>query len=438
MYKGENIMAKYRHAKGPGPLQVFIVVLVVLLSISILAGAAFAVYHFGFDKEEEAPTEATSAPTIATFDQAPTEPATEDLDAKYTQLAKTYVSNMSDDEKIYQLLITTPESLTGVDAATMAGDATKTALESKPVAGIIYDAVNFEDEAQTTELIKTTQSFAKTSMFIAVAEEGGENSPVSSKLGTTAFEAMSTYATQGDQKAFDNAVLMARDLTKFGFNLNLAPIANLEGDNAYSTDAAMASPFVAQGVKGLQEKGIISALKTFPVLKDTDKSADDLKASELLPFTAGIANDCGIIIAGDAVMSSIDAENPAFMSKNVIAELLIKELKFGGVVMTSDLSTDYITGNFETAQIVENALNAGVNIFFKPSDIDAYAEAIKNAVANGKITQQQIDDSVTKIIALKYKFGILSQNASSQTATAVSTETATELSTEVATQNATE
>lgn len=431
-------MAQYRHAKGPSPLQIFIVVLVVILSIGVVAGAAFAVYHFGFDKDEEVPTQAPVVPTIATFDEAPTEPATEDLDAKYTQLAKKYVSNMSDDEKIYQLLITTPESLTGVDAATMAGDATKAALEAKPVAGIVYDAINFEDSAQTTELIKTTQSFAKTSMFIAVAEEGGESSPVSSKLGTTKFEAMSTYATQGEQKVFDNASKMAKDLTKFGFNLNLAPIANLEGDNAYSTDAAMASPLVAQGVKGMQENGVISALKTFPVLKDTDKSAQDLKASEFLPFSAGIANNSGIIIAGDAVMSSIDAENPAFMSKNVIAELLIKELKYNGVVMTSDLSTDYITGNFETAQIVENALNAGVNIFFKPSDLDAYVEAIKNAVANGKVTQQQIDDSVAKIIALKYKYGILSETATAQSATEASTETATSVASEVASEASTQ
>lgn len=431
-------MAQYRHAKGPSPLQVFLIVLVVILSIGVVAGAAFAVYHFGFDKEEEVPTQAPVVPTIATFDEAPTEPATENLDAKYTELAKKYVSNMSEDEKIYQLLITTPESLTGVDAATMAGDATKAAIEAKPVAGIVYDAINFEDSAQTTELIKTTQSFAKTSMFIAVAEEGGESSPVSSKLGTTKFEAMSTYAAQGEQKVFDNATQMAKDLTKFGFNLNLAPIANLEGDNAYSTDAAMASPLVAQGVKGMQENGVISALKTFPVLKDSDKSAQDLKASEFLPFSAGIANNSGIIIAGDAVMTSIDAENPAFMSKNVIAELLIKELKFNGVVMTSDLSTDYITGNFETAQIVENALNAGVNIFFKPSDLDAYVEAIKNAVANGKVTQQQIDDSVAKIIALKYKYGILSETATAQTATEASTETATSVASEVASEASTQ
>ncbi len=429
-------MAKYRHAKGPSALQIIIVSLIVILSIGIVAGAAFAVYHFGFDKKDEAPTEAPTVPTVATFDEVPTEPATEDPELRYSQMAQDFVKNMSDDEKIYQLFITTPESLTGVDAATVAGDATKSAIEAKPVAGIIYDSQNFEDSKQTTELVSTTQSFAKIPMFMAVTEEGGTSAPVASKLGTTTFEAMSTYAQQGEQKAFDNAAQMAKDLSKFGFNLNLAPIANLEGDNAYSTDAAMASPLVAQAVKGLQENGVICAVKTFPVLTDSDKSADDLRASEFLSFTAGIANNCGIIVAGDAVMSTIDSENPAFMSKNLIAEILVKELKFNGVVMTSDLSTDYITGNFTTEQIVENSLNAGVNLFFKPADLDAYVEAVKSAITNGKITQQQIDDSVTKIIALKFKYGILSENAT-VTATENPTEAASDASTETTTETAT-
>lgn len=420
-------MTKYRHAKGPSTLQIIIVALVVILSLGIIAGAAFAVYHFGFDKKDEAPTEAPTTPTVATFDEAPTEAPTEDENAKYTQLAQTYMSNMTEDEKIYQLFITTPEALTGVDAATVAGDATKSAIEAKPVAGIIYDSANFEDSTQTTDLVKTTQSFAKTSMFMAVAEEGGDNSPVSSKLGTAKFEDMSTYAEQGDQKAFDNAATIAKDISKFGFNLNLAPSANFEGSNAYSTDAAVSSPLVAQAVNGFQQNGVISALKTFPVLVDSDKTSDDLRASEFLPFTAGIANNTGIIVVGDAVMSSIDSENPAFMSKNVVTEILIKELEFNGVVMTSDLSTDYITGNFTTEQIVENSLNSGVNLFFKPSDIDAYAQAIKDAVSSGAITQQQIDDSVTKVLALKFKFGILNDNlAISQTATEVATEASTE------------
>ena len=179
-------MSKYRHAKGLSPMQILIIVAIVIVSLAIIGGGAFAAIQLTKDKEEPtvAPTIATTAPTVApaTID----EPATEaDSNAQYTELAKKHLENMTIDEKIYQMLVVTPEALTGVDVATAAGDATKTSIEKYPVGGIYYSADNFEDATQTTDMIKNSQSYAKTSMFIAVSEEGGENAPVASKLSTT-------------------------------------------------------------------------------------------------------------------------------------------------------------------------------------------------------------------------------------------------------------
>ncbi len=415
-------MATYRHAKGPSALQIIITVLVVLLSIAILAGAVFAVYHFVFDKEEVQETQPPTQPaTVATLDQAPTEAATEDPDAVYTEKAQEYIKNMTDDEKIYQLLVVSPEALTGVDVATVAGDATKQAIETYPVGGILYGADNFEDAEQTTDLIKTSQSYAKLPMFIAVAEEGGENSPVASKLSTTAFENMSTYTDEGEVTAFNNAATIAKDLSKFGFNLNLAPVANLKGDNAYATNSAVAAPLIAQAVNGMQENSIIATLKTFPVESDSDKDADSLRASEFLPFSAGIQNAVGAIMVDKVKLSAIDEEKPAFMSQRIVTELLIKELKFNGVVISPDLSDPAITSNYSVDEIVSGSLNAGVNLFLSPQSIDEYVQSIKTALENGTVTQEQIDNSVTKILALKLKYGILTE-----TTTVTATEAATE------------
>ncbi|MBQ7133887.1 MAG: hypothetical protein IJO20_05265 [Ruminococcus sp.] len=415
-------MATYRHAKGPSALQIIITVLVVLLSIAILAGAAYAVYHFVIDKEEVQETVPPTQPaTVATLDEAPTEAETVDPDAIYTEKAQEYIKNMTDDEKIYQMLVVSPEALTGVDVATVAGDATKQAIKTYPVGGILYDADNFEDAKQTTELIKNSQSFAKLPMFIAVAEEGGENSPVSPKLSTTAFENMSTYTEEGEVTAFNNAATIAKDLSKLGFNLNLAPIANLTGDNAYATDSAVASPLIAQAVNGMQENSVIATLKSFPVESDSDKDADTLRASEFLPFSAGIQNAVGAIMVGNAKLSAIDNDNPAFMSQRIVTELLVKELKFGGVVISPDLSDTDITSNYSVDEIVTGSLNAGVNLFLAPQSIDEYVQSIKSALENGTVTQEQIDSSVTKILALKFKYGILTEST-----TVNATEDATE------------
>lgn len=409
-------MATYRHAKGPSALQIIITILIIVLSLAILGGAAFAVYHFAIDKEEPAPTTPpTTPPTMATFDEAPTEAPTEDPDLEYTTMAQSYLKNMTADEKIYQMLLVTPETLTGVDVATVAGDATKSAIEEYPVGGIVYDEDNFEDEEQTKDLIKNSQSFAKTPMFIAVAEEGGENSPVSSKLGTTAFEDMSTYTKDGEQKIHDIADIIAKDLSKFGFNLNLSPNANLEGDNSFGTDAATVSPFVAQAVNGYQSNKVIATLIHFPVAVDTNKAAGQLTNSEFLPFSAGIQNGVGAIMIGNVMMAPIDGQNPAFMSKQIVSELLIDALKYNGVVMTPDLSDEAITSKYTTDQIVTGTLNAGVNLLLAPADIDEYVTSIKTALNNGEITQEQIDSSVTKILALKFKYGILTEAYSAPT-----------------------
>ncbi len=414
-------MATYRHAKGPSALQIIITVLVVLLSIAILAGAVFAVYHFAFDKEEVQETQPpTQSPTVATLDQAPTEAETEDPDAVYTQKAQEYIKNMTDDEKIYQLLVVSPETLTGVDVATVAGDATKQAIETYPVGGIVYGADNFEDAEQTTDLIKTSQSYAKLPMFIAVAEEGGENSPVASKLSTTDFENMSSYADEGEVTAFNNAATIAKDLSKLGFNLNLAPVANLEGNNAYATDSAVAAPLIAQAVNGMQANSVIATLKTFPVDSDTDKNADTLRAAEFLPFSAGIQNAVGAVMVDNVKLSAID-DKPAFMSQRIVTELLVKELKFNGVVMSPDLSDPAITSNYSVDEIVSGSLNAGVNLFLSPQSIDEYVQSIKSALENKTISQEQIDNSVTKILALKFKYGILTESTA-QTATEATTE----------------
>lgn len=391
-------MAKYRHSKGPSVLQVFIIVLVVILSIAVIGGAAFAVYHFAIDKNEPEPTE-PSLETLppATVEEVATEPPTEDVNAQYTSLAQDYMADMSLEEKIYQMMIVTPEELTDVDVATVAGDMTKEAIKSYPVGGIYYSAQNFEDEEQTTEMIKNSQSYAKTPMFIAVTEEGGEKSPVLSKLSSQQFDE-SVYAKSGDQVVQDYAGVISNSIASYGFNLNLAPCANNEGDNAFAGDTK--GDLLCSAFNGFNSNGVISALKFFPVLSDSDKLTDELRETEFVPFAAAIDAGADVIMVGDAKVSGIDPDNPAYLSERIVTEILIKELKYNGVVMSPDLTE-------KDDDTIVSALNSGINLLLCPDDIDDYVETIKQAISSGALTQDKIDLSVTKILALKYKYGII-------------------------------
>ena len=394
-------MAKYRHAKGPSNLHI---VLIVLASVLVLAAIVFGVFKLinsTPEKEiETPPTQPVATQPVATKDEAPTEAPTEDPQLKYTSQSKDYLGSMSEDEKIYQMFIVTPEALTGVDVATIAGDATKEAIKNKPVAGIYYSAGNFEDEEQITELLKNTQSFSKTPMFLALTDEGGESSPLYSKFSTAKnnniYKHDSNYAGS-----------LALGLSKFGINMNLAPCANLEGDNIFSTEAKSAGDGCASVVDEFTSKGIISVVKHFPVATDSTKTTDELIGNETHPFAASIDRGAGVVMMSSAKLSSIDNVDPAFMSHKVVQEFLIDGFKFDKVVMTPNLSSDSIKGVYEPTQVVVGSIKAGVNLFLCPDDIDAYVKAVKDALKNGDITQEQIDNSVEKILALKFEFGLI-------------------------------
>ncbi len=404
-------MAKYRHAKGPSALHIILTILASLLVIAAIVYGVFALLNFTPDKDVEIePTQPVATQPVATKDETPTEAPTEDPQLKYTAQAKDYLSSMSEDEKIYQMLIVTPEALTGVDVATVAGDATKEAIESKPVAGIYYSSQNFEDEEQITDLLKNTQSFAKTPMFLALTDEGGENSPLYSK-----------FSTAKDNNLYKNdsnyAGSLASGIAKFGINMNLAPCANLEGDNTFSSEAKAVGDSCRGVVDEFSSKGIISAVKHFPVASDSSKTTQDFIGNETHPFVESINAGAGIVMMSNAKLSAIDNVDPAFMSQKIVKDLLVDGLKFNKVVMTPNLSDGSIKGVYEPQQVVVGSIKAGVNLFLCPADIDTYVNAIKDAVKNGDITQEQIDASVEKILALKFEYGLIKTVESAQTET---------------------
>ncbi len=425
-------MSKYRHAKGPSASKILIIALITLLAIALVVGAVFAITALLPSNEDVQETFATKAPTKPTATEVPTEPHTEDPQLKYSTLAQDYMKNMTNDEKIYQLLMVTPETLTGVDVATAAGDTTKQVLSEKNVGGIYYSAQNFEDQKQTMDMISNTKSYAKHPLFIAINEEGGENAPLYSKLDTTKVDPTAEHTDNGDSKATSDANTIATDIGKFGFNLNLAPTANLDENNPYMKTADIAKDHVADGMKAYQSKFVIPTLKTFPVTQDSSKSYEEMKESDFVPFITAISEGADAIMVGANMVNTIDSEFPAFMSNRIVTEVLIKELNFNGLIISPMLTDATITDKYTTDDIVTKAINAGVNMFMCPDDVDAYVTAIKTALDKQLITQQQIDESVTKILALKFKYGIIEEPESDVTST--ETQTVTEVSSETSTQ----
>ena len=143
-----------------------VILIVVILIVAILAVGGFVFRSelskaFNSAKDTIIGTTTTTTTTVST-----TEPTTTSPISQNVIKAEEYVDKMSLNEKVFQLFVVTPEQLTGVDVATVAGETTKSQLKKYPVGGIVYYPQNVESKKAFNEMIDTTQSYSKTPLFI--------------------------------------------------------------------------------------------------------------------------------------------------------------------------------------------------------------------------------------------------------------------------------
>ena len=344
--------------------------------------------------------------------------------------AETILSAMSLSDMVYQMLFITPEALTGIGLAVAAGETTKNALAQYPVGGLIYFAGNFQDRAQTKQMLENTQVYAKIPLFLAVDEEGGRVSRLGDNpaMGTTKQPPMQKIGETGDAtKAYAVGKVLAADLKALGLNVNFAPDAdvllheeNTEiGDRAFGTDAEVVSAMVANVVKGLEDNGVSSTLKHFPGhgstyvnshngTSESKRTLEELRKNELLPFQAGIAAGADFIMVSHMTLVNAGIEKvPCSVSEAVITDLLKDELGYKGIVITDSFQMGAITQLYTAGQAAVKTVQAGVDMLLMPEDFKAAHAAILQAVERGEIAQARIEESVKKILALKIEKGLL-------------------------------
>jgi beta-N-acetylhexosaminidase len=343
--------------------------------------------------------------------------------------AEELLSEMSLEEKICQLFIVTPEGLTGVSRATIAGETTKQALASFPVGGIIYYQGNLLSDEQVKSMLSNSQEYSKIPLFLCVDEEGGRVSRAGGNdaLSTTHFEAMKVYGAQGDPEAVYNVGrTIGRELRELGFNLNFAPVADVLtnpgnasiGDRSFGPDPELVSLMVKAFVEGQSSSGMISALKHFPgqggATADTHlgfaavaSTLEELRAVEFLPFLAGIEAGAGIVMVGHITVPEIGGDVPADMSPVIINDILRGELKYDGVVVTDAQNMGAITDKYGAGEAAVLSFAAGADIILMPADLEEAYNGILEAVTDGTLSQSRVDESVLRILGLKIKYGII-------------------------------
>ena len=339
--------------------------------------------------------------------------------------AEALLADMSLHEKVCQLFVVRPEVLTGLSPVTVAGEATQQALENYPVGGLIYSVDNLVTQEQTREMIENTQSYSKIPLIISADEEGGNVGRLMYKLGTTFIHSMYSYKDEGPETAYQNALTIGTDIVSCLFNTDYAPVADVWtnpantviGDRAYSDDFEQAAELVASAAQGFTDAGVVCCLKHFPGHGDTDtdthegaavvdKSLEELRAGELLPFISGIEAGADMVMIGHITVTALD-EVPATISEAVISGLLREELGWDGVVIADSLDMGAMAG-YDNGEVCVRFIEAGGDILLGVPDLAAAVSAVEAAVSEGRLTEQRLDESVQRILELKIEHGIIS------------------------------
>ena len=347
---------------------------------------------------------------------------------------KETLQTMTLEEKVGQMFFVTPGSLVNpttkaANQFTQATDGMLSSIDTYAPGGIILMSGNIENDAQVTELIKACQERTKLSLFVGVDEEGG----IVSRLGGCAGISMENVGPMQDigmtgdpEQAYEVGKTLAEGLQRYGFNLDFAPDAdvltnpqNYEiGNRSFGNDASLVAQMVGEEVRGLQEQGVSAVAKHFPGhgavsgnthknLQQVDTTLEEMEAVEFLPFEKAIEEDVDAILISHLALSEVNPAEPSTLSKEVVTGYLREKLGYQGVVITDSFQMGSITKNYSQEEAAQKAVLAGCDMILMPQDYNACYQGILNAVAEGQISEERIEESCRRILLAKIKRGIL-------------------------------
>ena len=342
------------------------------------------------------------------------------------------IGAMTLEQKVAQLFIVTPEALVeGVPQVTQAGDMTREGVTAHPVGGIVYFAQNLLDPEQTTTMLANVKQFyadaGNVAPFIAVDEEGGTVVRIADNEAFPVQDVgdASALGSAGDTEAAKRAAEQIADyLMPLGFNLDFAPVADVVdplrsdtmGLRSFSSDAAVAADMVRAEVEGFRDKKMLCCAKHFPGIGaaagDSHEGAitieatnEELETVDLVPFRAAIEAGVPMIMVGHVSLPNIVGDStPAPLSSAVVQGTLRDSLGYTGIIVTDSLSMGAITDYYTPAEAAVAALKAGCDIPLMPERLDEAYQGVLSAVQVGELTEERLDESLTRILTAKQEY----------------------------------
>lgn len=337
------------------------------------------------------------------------------LFAFYSTLAQDRLGKMTVKEKVGQVFVFTCPSAGAVKA-----------IDDYQPGGYCLTGRDFSGRtaAEVKKALASYQNSSKIPMLLTCDEEGGTVIRISSNSALSAQKFRSpqeVFRLGGMDGITADTVKKAGVMKSLGLNLNLAPVCDVSVNpsdfmyaRSFGQNAQRTAEFVAASVKAYKSENFACVLKHFPgygnsgdthkgVVRDT-RSYQTFKQYDFLPFTAGIQAGAPCVMVSHNIVESMDANNPASLSPQV-HRILRDTLGFSGVVMTDDLSMEGVAGFLDGKNAAVAAFEAGNDLLLTP-DLSSF-RALYNAVQEGTVSKERLDESVLRILAWKYSMGLL-------------------------------
>ncbi|MEV4733620.1 glycoside hydrolase family 3 protein [Saccharopolyspora sp. NPDC049426] len=359
------------------------------------------------------------------------------------QTADELLSEMTLEEKVGQLFVTyaygrTADTPDPVNREEFGVDTPAQVVQKYHLGGIIHFtwSNSLYDPKQIAELSNglqtaATSSGAQVPLLISTDQEQGQvtriTEPVTQLPGN-----MALGAGRSPQDAERAAAITGQELRAMGLNMNFAPSGDVNvnpanpviGVRSFSSDPALAAQFTAAQVRGYEDaqaagEGVSASVKHFPGHGDTNTDSHtalpviehDRQQWEQLdapPFKEAIAANADSVMSGHIVVPKLDdSGQPATLAPKVLTGMLRQELGYQGVVFTDSLQMEGVRQQHPDSEIPVLALQAGADVMLMPQNLQVAIDGVIAAVRDGRLTEQRIDESVSRVLKLKEGRGVL-------------------------------
>ncbi len=333
------------------------------------------------------------------------------------------IASMTLEEKVAGLFFVTPAQLMGLQSdVTVIGSEFGEKASAYPVGGLLFDESNMPSEEEFVTFVSNIKVYVNEDTFFGIENKGGEEAPFVAAGFTENVIAshQEIGANLGVSGAYSAGISIGSELRQYGIEVDFSPNLDvsltddsLAAKEGFGVDMATTAEIGKNYVKGLSDQGIAVAAGHFPSYGDvthngdggqlvSNRTKEDL-LKEASPYLEAIDAGADFLMISHVGLPKIRGDQrPASLSKEVITDIVRTEWEYDGIVITDFMNRSCMYQKYTYAEAAVGAIEAGADMILSPKNFQKSYNGILDAINDGTLTEERIDESLKRIYRVKY------------------------------------